>query len=171
MYQYQYPDYMYHYGVKGMKWGVRKTVSTAISTASSNPNNRTLFGENAVGRNRRAAKQHNIAIKNQVTSAKSTYKSAKKSGNKAAVSSAKADLKVAKSARRKNLAGRAATQMIGFTDSGRGSYYRNRELGKSKVESALNAVGRQAVTANMFTPKGAAVMLGEQVLRNNGYMR
>ena len=22
---YQYPDYMYHYGVKGMKWGVRKS--------------------------------------------------------------------------------------------------------------------------------------------------
>ena len=24
MYQYQYPDYMYHHGVKGMKWGVRR---------------------------------------------------------------------------------------------------------------------------------------------------
>ena len=25
MHMYQYPDYMYHYGVKGMKWGVRKS--------------------------------------------------------------------------------------------------------------------------------------------------
>lgn len=21
---YQYPDYMYHYGIKGMRWGVRR---------------------------------------------------------------------------------------------------------------------------------------------------
>ena len=26
---YQYPDYMYHHGVKGMKWGVRKQVAKA----------------------------------------------------------------------------------------------------------------------------------------------
>ena len=24
MQMYQYPSYMYHYGVKGMKWGVRR---------------------------------------------------------------------------------------------------------------------------------------------------
>ncbi len=174
---YQYPDYMYHYGVKGMKWGVRKAQSYVTSAGNaadrtlSNPNNRTLFGENAVGRNRRAAKQHNIATRERVTSAKSTYKSAKKSGSKTKLSSAKSELKSAKSARRKNLAGRAATQMLGFTDSGRGSYYRNRELGKGKVESALNAYGRQFVTANMFSPKGAVVMAGEQVLRKQGIMR
>ena len=161
---YQYPDYMYHHGIKGMKWGVRRA-------RSSNPNNRTLFGANAVGRNRRVAKQHNIATRERVTTAKSVYKSAKKSGSKTKISSAKSELKSAKSARRKNLAGRAATQMIGFTDSGRGSYYRNRELGKSKVESVLNAYGRQFVTAHMFTPQGAAVMAGEQVLRKQGYMR
>ena len=30
---YQYPDYMYHYGVKGMKWGVRRK-----SANQANPN-------------------------------------------------------------------------------------------------------------------------------------
>ncbi len=32
---YQYPDYMYHYGVKGMKWGVRKKVKNTVKSLSS----------------------------------------------------------------------------------------------------------------------------------------
>ena len=31
---YQYPDYMYHHGVKGMKWGVRKKARSAVKTLS-----------------------------------------------------------------------------------------------------------------------------------------
>ena len=27
---YQYPDYMYHHGVKGMKWGVRKEYQSSV---------------------------------------------------------------------------------------------------------------------------------------------
>ena len=33
---YQYPDYMYHYGVKGMKWGVRKRVQSKVSSFGQN---------------------------------------------------------------------------------------------------------------------------------------
>ena len=32
---YQYPDYMYHHGVKGMKWGVRKKVKGTVKSLSS----------------------------------------------------------------------------------------------------------------------------------------
>ena len=32
---YQYPDYMYHHGVKGMKWGVRKRTTTGNSAANT----------------------------------------------------------------------------------------------------------------------------------------
>ncbi len=32
---YQYPDYMYHHGVKGMKWGVRKKVKNTVKSLSS----------------------------------------------------------------------------------------------------------------------------------------
>lgn len=32
---YQYPDYMYHYGIKGMKWGVRKRTTTGNSAANT----------------------------------------------------------------------------------------------------------------------------------------
>lgn len=161
---------LYHYGVKGMKWGVRKKRDSA---SKINPNNRTLFGENAVGRNRRAAKQHNIAIRNQKEAAKQNLHAAKQTKNEKKIAKAEQEYKQAKSARRKNLAGRAATQMMGFTDSGRGSYYRNREMGKSVVESALNAYGRQTMTILQSTsgPFAAGTLLGEQYLRRNGYMR
>lgn len=38
---YQYPDYMYHYGVKGMKWGVRKRVKSAVSSTGEKIKNKT----------------------------------------------------------------------------------------------------------------------------------
>ncbi len=163
---YQYPDYMYHHGVKGMKWGVRKKIQ------SVNPNQRTLFGTNAVGRNRRAAKQHNIAIKNRVTVAKSKYKSAKNSNNINSIKTAKSELKRAKSARRKNLAGRAVTQALGYTDSGRGSYYRNRQQGRGKVTSALRSYGRQTITGLQFSDPvfAAATLSGEQYLRKKNVL-
>ena len=37
---YQYPDYMYHYGVKGMKWGVRKR--TGVTKGGQNISKRRL---------------------------------------------------------------------------------------------------------------------------------
>lgn len=178
---------LYHYGVKGMKWGHRKKIESGVKKAAGvarrgaedlsntlkNPNRRTLFGENAVGRNRRYAKQHNIAIRNRKEVAKQNLQAAKQTRDKKQIKQAKQEYKSAKSARTKNLAGRAATQMIGFTDSGRGSYYRNRKMGKSVAESALNAYGRQTVTNLQmgFPVAGAASAVGEQYIRRKGYMR
>ena len=36
MWQYEYNNELYHYGVKGMKWGVRRTRNEALSSARSN---------------------------------------------------------------------------------------------------------------------------------------
>lgn len=162
---------LYHYGVKGMKWGVRKPVYKVANltgkmarNATNSLQGRTAFGENAVGRNRRAAKQHNLEIKRN-------YQNAKARVENKEISRFSKEYRQAKSARVKNLAGRAITQQMGFTDSGRGSYYRNRQMGESKAKSALKAIGRQTVTNLQFTmtPGGMAVTsVGEQYLRAAG---
>ena len=164
-------DELYHYGVKGMKWGVRKAVNKAANLTGKAARNttrslegRTLFGENAVGRNRRAAKQHNLEIKRNYQNAKAKVKNKE-------ISRFSKEYRQAKGARVKNLAGRAITQQMGFTDSGRGAYYRNRQMGESKAKSALKAMGRQTVTNLQFTmtPGGMAVTsVGEQYLRAAG---
>ncbi len=33
---YQYPDYLMHYGVLGMKWGRRKSLSSVIKNKTGN---------------------------------------------------------------------------------------------------------------------------------------
>ena len=154
-----------------MKWGVRKATYNAANLtgkmargAANSLEGRTLFGENAVGRNRRAAKQHNLEIKRNYQNAKARVKNKE-------ISRFSKEYRQAKGARAKNLAGRAVTQYMGFTDSGRGSYYRNRQMGESKAKSALKAMGRQTVTNLQFTmtPGGMAVTsVGEQYLRAAG---
>ena len=165
-----YENELCHYGVKGMKWGVRKAANLTGKAARNTTNSlqgRTAFGENAVGRNRRAAKQHNLEIKRNYQNAKAKVKSKE-------ISRFSKEYRQAKGARVKNLAGRAITQQMGFTDSGRGSYYRNRQMGESKAKSALKAMGRQTVTNLQFamTPGGMAVTsVGEQYLRAAGIMK
>ena len=54
---YQYPDYMYHYGVKGMKWGVRKRrkikekASVKLSAQNRRASNRARMARNALRSN------------------------------------------------------------------------------------------------------------------------
>ena len=48
MTMYQYPDYLYHFGVKGMKWGVRKT--NKKYTSSRQKQDERLYGKQATKR-------------------------------------------------------------------------------------------------------------------------
>ena len=53
---YQYPSYMYHYGVKGMKWGVRRARKKALNipnkryTYSQRTEDRARYGRGGVKR-------------------------------------------------------------------------------------------------------------------------
>ena len=166
---------LYHYGVKGMKWGVRKArqdLDKIGYTAKSGTRygltkgDTTAFGKNAVGINRKAAKRHNLEIKKNYDAAKTKVENKE-------LSRFSKEYRLAKGARRRNLVGRAVTQNMGFTDSGRGSYYRHRAAGETRTLSAVKAIGRQTVTNFEYAsgPLGIAAAAGEGYLREQGVIR
>lgn len=165
--------YLQHHGVKGMKWGVRKKVDAVGVNVKGKrygvtKGDVTAFGANAAGRNRQTAKRHNLKIKEDYQTAKNERRQAA-----SAYRQARSAYRQARSARVRNLAGRAVTQTMGFTDSGRGSYYRHRAAGEGKVTSALKAYGRQYVTNVEMgaQPLGTAVGAGEMLLRKKGIIK
>ena len=79
---YQYPDYMYHYGVKGMKWGVRrKSVNQANPNYSSKQRKQDerLYGAKASKRvNKRLNKGESLISARHVEVKKRDKKEARK---------------------------------------------------------------------------------------------
>ena len=129
-------NYLMHHGVKGMKWGVRKKPDVSQSgTNFSYGTAKTRWGAN-----RQRTKAHNKSIK-------STYKQAKSDVKSGKISKESQEYKSARSARRKNLAGRAAAKVGGFGKANQGRYYAHRDSGKSVAESALRTYGNKAVKA------------------------
>ena len=115
-----YANYLMHHGVKGQKWGVRKTKAWGLTA------------------NSRAARQHNLNIKNDWIRAKHQAKAGVISKNSDTYQRAKLN-------RGNNLRGRAGAFLIGHSKGAQGVYYRNRQAGKSKVNSALRSIGHQTL--------------------------
>lgn len=139
-----YNNYLAHYGVKGMKWGVRKKRDPVTKW----------------GQRRATARAHNEQIKSEWERQKSLQKQGK-------VSKSDASYQNARSARTRNLAGRAAATSVGFGKSLQGRYYQHRENGKSVTEAALRTYGRQlAVTVAAGTALNVGRNLVAQYLRN-----
>lgn len=139
-----YNNYLAHYGVKGMKWGVRKRRDPVTKW----------------GQRRATARAHNEQIKSEWERQKSLQKQGK-------VSKSDASYQNARSARTRNLAGRAAATSVGFGKSLQGRYYQHRENGKSVTEAALRTYGRQlAVSVAAGTALNVGRNLVAQYLRN-----
>lgn len=118
---------LYHYGVKGMKWGVRKAEETSRTPRT------------AWGRRRQTTDQHNAEIKKR-------YQSAKDAVNSGKLSKDSTEYKQARNARVKNLAGRAVASTVAGK-SAQGRYYQYRQNGETKAAAAMKTIGHNAVSS------------------------
>lgn len=121
-----YTSSLYHSGIKGMKWGVRRTTV------------RRSIMPGKWGIRRTVANQHNLDIKNNWTVAKNKAK--------AGVLSKQSEEYIhARDARMKNLGGRALAFAGGYWKSDQGRYYQHRAKGRSVVNAATRVYVRRAL--------------------------
>lgn len=157
-------QYLVHYGVAGMKWGVRHdkpklgtsqrtqakidTINAKIKKHDSN-----FLVRNTINDFRRG-RINDLKRKAAHRKAKETYKAQKAAGKSTAQS--KAHLRLA---RMNRVAGNvAAPAIFGPNTSARGAYTRYRQQGSSSTAAALKSIGKTAVVglAATATVRGGA---------------
>lgn len=136
-----YANYLMHHGVKGQKWGVRKTKAWGLTA------------------NTRAARQHDLNIKNDWIRAKNKAKAG-------VISKKSNEYRNAKLNRADNLLTRANSYMLGYSKGAQGVYYRSRQAGKSRVMSSLAAIGHQSLKNMAIAGIGAAGYMGANYLQS-----
>ena len=160
-----YRDELYHHGVKGMKWGVRRNRDRAakvgrrierhqvkLDKASAKKGKENFLYRNTMGDYRRGeiARLKNVKTHRE---AKADYKENKTKENKQKLSNARVN-RVARNTAGKAIAGRG----------GRGAYHRYRDSGDSAAKATLKAYGKMAVTGLAV---GAGVGIATKIIQNN----
>lgn len=137
-------DYLIHYGVLGMKWGVRKK--------------QPITSKSKIGSSRKIANAHNKEIrdayknsKKKYKQAKKVYKQSKKGKNDITIAESKKNLNAAKKSYNynsqrysSNINNRQAMNVLGIGKTAQGTYYKARNNGKSKINAGLRAFGKQS---------------------------
>lgn len=118
-----YEPYLAHYGVKGMKWGVRKRREPLTKW----------------GQRRARTNLHNQEIKMRYQKAKADVASGK-------ISKTSSEYRKARFNRIKNLGGRAVASFVAGK-SAQGRYYQYRDRGETKVKALLKTAGRQSLSS------------------------
>lgn len=149
---YYYSPYLMHYGVKGMKWGVRRSIQdwgNDVNRFASDVSQRSIsdVSQRVIRDTKRDAsrpvqawKQRRATTNAHNRAIKKRWQQQKRSGVKGS-----AEYNAARSARRRNLAGRAVAFTTGFGKSDQGRYYQHRQAGMTKTEAALRVVGKRTV--------------------------
>ena len=190
---YETASYLCHHGVKGMKWGVRKD-KNRVSTSRTDRKIARIdkrIAKNEARINKLSSKKHGTAryadihslkMINDVERARKTelskkqaYKDAKQSGK--GVKRAKQQYKNAKNYRQLQSIDRRnsiiRTKMVndlGYGKSARGSYYRSREKGRGRVNSALRATGKQTAI-NLAVAAGTSALVAGGKYAVNSYLK
>lgn len=136
--------YLQHHGVKGMHWGIRR-YQNYDGTLKKEGKERYINGaKTGYGKNTRAGRWHDMSIEGEWKKQKSLAKKDPKHKKSSEYLKAKKN-------HTKNVTSRL---MVGI--NARGKYYRNRDAGKSKAESALRTAGY--VTAVSAAGTGAVAL-------------
>ena len=173
-YDYYYPDYLMHYGVKGMKWGHRKSQAvvdarSAYKQARKDYNksfnkayNRSIAAYSPVKKHRQANEDRWVDAVNKagaLKEAKASYKQAKKDdrqARKAERGQAKADKVLAKNTKVKDA--------VSFKAAGHKAYAKMFEINENYYSKRSSSHAKQMASMNR-TAKNQELKKAEEAQR------